>query len=108
MVGGRTVHSPAPPPQAYAAYLRARLALERPTPDLEAAARDVELALALMPRDGHLWATKAEILYRSGDEDGARAALARARLLAPDDPSVRALAAAWSRPGATASRTRAR
>ena len=79
--------------QAYAAYLRARLALEAEPADLAAAERELQRALHVEPRDPHLWTTLAEVELRRGDRDAALAAGRVALSLRPDYPPALQLVA---------------
>jgi Flp pilus assembly protein TadD len=92
-VDGQLVHSPPPPPSAYAAYLRARLAFEQEPPQLSEAQHHIEHALRLDPRDPHLWSTRAEIEERAGHADQALTSARRALAIRPGyPPAARVLA----------------
>ena len=80
------VSSRPPPPAAYEAYLRARLALDGEPPQLEEAQRSIERAIRYDPRDPHLWATRAEIEERSGRLDRAASSARRALVIRPGYP----------------------
>ncbi len=85
-VDGQVVQSPPPPPSAYDAYLRARLAMEQEPPQLDAARYHIGRALAVDPRDPHLWSTRAEIEERAGQREAAVEAARRALVLRPGYP----------------------
>ncbi len=86
VVDGEVVHSPPPPPSAYEAYLRARLALEHDPPRLDDARWYIEHALRIDPRDPHLWFTLAEIEERGGQVEEARASARHALAIRPGYP----------------------
>jgi len=79
----RLVRTPSPPPAAYEAYLRARLALERTPADLDGAREQVFVALRWHPGEPQLWVLLAEIEWRAGQLDAAEAALEQAQALRP-------------------------
>lgn len=79
--------------QAYAAYLRARVALEAEPADLATAERELQRALHVEPRDPHLWTSLAEVELRRGDRDAALAAGRVALSLRPDYPPALQLVA---------------
>lgn len=85
-VDGRLVSSSPPPPAAYEAYLRARLALDRDPPQLPEAQRWIERAIRFDPRDPQLWATRAEVEERAGQSDRAAASARRALAIRPGYP----------------------
>lgn len=85
-VDGEVVHSYPPPPSAYEAYLRARLAMEREPPQLEVAQHYIRRAIKADSRDPHLWATRAEIEEGLGKIDQAKASAQRALALRPGYP----------------------
>jgi Tfp pilus assembly protein PilF len=93
VVDGEVVHSPAPPSSAYAAYLRARLALEAEPPRIDEAQVAIDQALRVDPRDPHLWTMRAEIAARRGDGPAASAAIDRAFALSPGYPPAKKLQA---------------
>lgn len=86
VVDGQVVSSPPPTPSAYEAYLRARLAFEHEPPRLDDARFYIEEALRFDPRDPHLWATRAEIEERAGEQAEAAASARRALALRPGYP----------------------
>ena len=69
---------------SYAAYLRARLALEAQPADLVTAGAEIETALKIEPREPHLWTTLAEVELQRGDRDAALEASRIALQLRPD------------------------
>jgi len=69
---------------SYAAYLRARLALEAQPADLITAAREIELALKIEPKEPHLWTTLAEVELQRGDREAAIEASRMALQLRPE------------------------
>ncbi len=85
-VDGEVVHSAAPPPAAYEAYIQARLALSREPPQLDIAQHYIDRAIRIDPRDPHLWATRAEIQHHAGRAEQARASAERALSLRPGYP----------------------
>jgi Tfp pilus assembly protein PilF len=93
VVDGEVVHSPPPPSSAYAAYLRARLALEAEPPRLEEAQVEIDQALRADPRDPHLWTMRAEVAARRGDGRAATDAIDRAFALSPGYPPAKKLQA---------------
>ncbi|HUT99181.1 MAG TPA: tetratricopeptide repeat protein [bacterium] len=76
-------------PQTYSLAVYACLSLGR----TDRAEGYMNQGLALFPEDQGLWATKAQLLLSTGDLDGAREALRRARELTGDDPRLGPLAA---------------
>ena len=108
VVDGEVVHSSPPPSSAYAAYLRARLALEAEPPRLEEAQLEIEQALRADPRDPHLWTTRAEVAARRGDGPAATAAIDRAFALRPGYPPAKRLQARLSGGAASAAAATAR
>jgi cytochrome c-type biogenesis protein CcmH/NrfG len=96
------VRTPPPAPAAYEAYLRARLALERDPPQLDAARGHIIDALRWQPDEPQLWTVRGEIEWRAGDFAAAEQALDRALALRPDYPEAKALQAQIRAPGATA------
>jgi tetratricopeptide (TPR) repeat protein len=108
VVDGEVVSSPAPPPSAYEAYLRARLAFEHQPPQLHAAQFYIEEAIRFDPRDPHLWASRAEIEERAGKPVEAAASARRALAIRPGYPLAHeVLARVESRGAAGASATTA-
>lgn len=93
VVDGQVVHSTPPPSSAYAAYLRARLALDAEPPRLDEARESIEQALRADGRDPHLWTVRAEIAARMGDGAAANAAIDRAFALSPGYPPAKQLQA---------------
>ena len=85
-VDGQVVQSAPPPPVAYESYLRARLAMDRDPPQLEAAQQHIRRALKADPRDPHLWATRAEIEEQRGQIEQAMQSAQRALALRPGYP----------------------
>lgn len=94
------VTSPTVDHRAYAAYLRARLALEADPPDLARALQELDVALHYDRDDPHLWTTRGEVELALGDLDGARRSSARALALGPDYPPAQRLAARLDAPAA--------
>lgn len=86
VVDGEVVQSPPPPPSAYEAYLRARVAFEQEPPQLSEARYHIARALQMDPRDPHLWATQAEIEERAGQVEQATASARRALAIRPGYP----------------------
>ena len=73
--------------QPWAAEPRLQLALvEELDGDLRAANRDLGEAIERAPDDWQLWFVRARLKVKSGDVDGARRALERARQLNPRAP----------------------
>lgn len=99
-VDGEVVYSPPVASGAYAAYLRARLALEASPPRLDEAQRSIEHALRFDPRDPHLWTTRARIAALAGDTDGAVESATRALTLRPGYPPAQSVMAELDRGGA--------
>ncbi|MBX7081435.1 MAG: hypothetical protein K1X88_19695 [Nannocystaceae bacterium] len=97
LVDGQQVHSTPPTNAAYAAYLRARLALEAAPPRLADAKQAIDTAIALDPDDAQLWTVRAEIAARMGDGTTATKAVARALQLRPDYPPAKQLSARLGR-----------
>lgn len=87
------VRSTPPPPGAYEAYLRARLALERTPPQLDEARGYVLDALRWQDRDPQLWTTLAEIEWQLGNFAAAEHAIDRALVLRPGYPQAERLLA---------------
>jgi len=87
------VYSPTVHHQAYAAYLRARLVMEVQPAEYGAAEAHLRAALAVAPRDPHLWTTLAELELRRGDRDAALDAGRTALTLRPGYPAARQLVA---------------
>lgn len=92
------VHSPTVHYQAYAAYLRARLAMEAEPADpaaaeaaLAVARSHLEAALRVAPHDAHLWTTVAEVELRRGDREAALAASRKALTYRPEYAPARQL-----------------
>ena len=77
------VRSSPPPPGAYEAYLRARLALERAPAQLDEARAHILDALRWQDGDPQLWTTLAEIEWQLGNFAGAERAIDRALALRP-------------------------
>jgi Tfp pilus assembly protein PilF len=96
-VDGELVYSRPVSPAAYAAYLRARLAIEQDPPDLEGAREQIDVALRYDPNEPHLWTTRAEIDERRGAPEEARMAVERALELRPGYAPARALMARLGR-----------
>lgn len=92
-VDGELVETQAPPPAAYEAYLRARLALERDPPKLDEARAHILDALRWQGDEPQLWTLKAEIEWRAGEFDAAERALAEALDLRPNYPEAQRLLA---------------
>jgi len=69
---------------SYAAYLRARLALESQPADLITAGEEIETAIKIEPREPHLWTTLAEVELKRGDREAALEASRIALQLRPD------------------------
>jgi predicted Zn-dependent protease len=108
VVDGQVVHSTPPPSSAYAAYLRARLALDAQPPRLDEARAAIDQALRADGRDPHLWTMRAEIAARMGDGPGASAAIDRAFALSPGYPPAKQLQANLGAGKASAATTIAR
>ena len=87
-VEGELVYSRPPPPQAYEAYMHARLALDADPPQPEVALEYLQIALRADSKDPHLWATRAEAEAMVGDVDGARASANKALAIAPGYPKA--------------------
>lgn len=94
VVDGQTVYSPPVASSAYAAYLRARLAMASDPPRLPEARQWIQRALRADPADPHLWTTRGEIEARLGQRDHARASAQRALTLRPGYPPAQQLLAA--------------
>ena len=103
-VDGTLVASRPVAPPAYAAYLRARLALEANPPRLDEAAAAIDEALHFDRTDPHLWTTKALVEHRRGNDPAALDHLSTALDLQPDYPPATELAARI-RSGETTPRT---
>jgi predicted Zn-dependent protease len=87
------VASEAPAPAAYAAYLRARIALDRNPPQLDEARGHILDALRWQPDEPQLWTVKAEIEWKAGDFAAAERDLALALELRPGYPEAQRLLA---------------
>ena len=87
------VRTPAPSPAAYAAYLRAKLALERQPAQIEDARKHILDALHWQPNEPQLWTVKAQIEWAAGDFEAAEAALTQALALRPGYPEAQRLLA---------------
>lgn len=98
-VDGELVTSPPPPPSAYEAYLRARLALEQEPPGIEDARYYIGFALQIDPKDPHLWATQAEIEARAGETERAVASARKALAIRPGYPPAERVLARVSEQG---------
>ena len=85
-VDGELVSSRPPPPQAYEAYLMARIALDAEPPDYETALRHLRRAQRSDPQDPHLWATRAQAEALAGDPAQARLSAERALSISPGYP----------------------
>ena len=92
-VDDQLVETDPAPPLAYEAYIRARLALERDPPDLEAARGHIADALHWQSDEPHLWTLKAEIEWKAGDFAAAERSLAQALTLRPGYPEAQRLQA---------------
>ncbi len=92
-VKGALVSSEPVPPSAYAAYMRARIALEQRPPDYASAKRALSLAIRLDTNDPHLWTSLAEVEAAGGDLEAARGSIAYALELAPNYGPARVLSA---------------
>lgn len=79
----KLVRSTPPPPGAYEAYLRARLALDRNPPLLDEARGHILDALRWHDADPQLWTTLAEIEWQLGNFSAAEQAIDRALALRP-------------------------
>lgn len=77
------VRSTPPPPGAYEAYLRARLALERTPPLLDEARAHTLDALRWQDGDPQLWTMLADIEWQLGNFVAAEQAIDRALVLQP-------------------------
>lgn len=86
VVDGEVVHSPAPPPSAYEAYVRARLALDHDPPQLGEARYHLDRALRADPRDPHLWFTLAQLEELEGHVEEAKLSARRALTIRPGYP----------------------
>jgi cytochrome c-type biogenesis protein CcmH/NrfG len=93
------VRSSPPPPGAYEAYLRARLALERTPPLLDEARSHILDALRWQDRDPQLWTTLAEIEWQLGNFAAAEQAIDRALVLRPGYPEAERLLASMREHG---------
>jgi tetratricopeptide (TPR) repeat protein len=89
----KLVRSTAPPPGAYEAYLRARLALERTPPLLDEARGHILDALRWQDGDPQLWTVLAEIEWQLGNFAAAEQAIDRALALRPGYPEAERLLA---------------
>jgi len=78
-------------PQAYAAYLRAKLALEAQPPRYTLAKTELETALRYEPKDVYLWTQLAQVELWRGELRQAASALERARSIAPAYPAAKQL-----------------
>jgi len=92
-VDGELVATPPPSPAAYEAYIRARLALERDPPQLDAARKHILEALRWQPDEPQLWTVRAEIEWKAADLAAAERALAKALQLRPNYPEAQRLLA---------------
>jgi cytochrome c-type biogenesis protein CcmH/NrfG len=77
------VRSSPPPPGAYEAYLRAKLAFERTPPLLDEARAHILDALRWQDGDPQLWTMLAEIEWQLGNFAAAEQAIDRALVLRP-------------------------
>jgi cytochrome c-type biogenesis protein CcmH/NrfG len=91
--GEQLVRSSPPPPGAYEAYLRARLALERTPPLLDEARNHILDALRWQDGDPQLWTTLAEIEWQLGNFVAAEQAIDHALVLRPGYPDAERLLA---------------
>lgn len=66
--------------------------------DLAAARRDLDAGIALVPADPFGWYASASLAARAGDLARARADIARASNLAPDDAGIKTLQASLAKP----------
>jgi cytochrome c-type biogenesis protein CcmH/NrfG len=87
------VRSTPPPPGAYEAYLRARLALERTPPLLDEARAHILDALRWQDGDPQLWTMLGEIEWQLGNFTAAEQAIDRALVLRPGYPDAERLLA---------------
>lgn len=87
------VRSTPPPPGAYEAYLRARLALERTPPLLDEARGHILDALRWHDADPQLWTVLAQIEWQLGNFAAAEQAIDRALALRPGYPEAERLLA---------------
>ncbi len=85
-VDGEVVRSRPVDPSGYAAYVRARVAMDRNPPDLDEAREHLERALRNDPKDPHLWTTLGELEAMAGDQDLALGAAEYALQLRPGYP----------------------
>ena len=83
-IDDQLVTSPPVHHASYAAYLRARIALEAQPADLTTAAREIEAAIKIEPREPHLWTTLAEVELQRGDRQAALEASRIALQLRPE------------------------
>lgn len=90
-VDGELVYSDPVPSSAYAAYLRARLAMQSDPPQTDVARVNLEHALRYSPDDPQLWTARAEVEAADGDDDAAVAAAEHALALQPDYAPARRL-----------------
>ena len=65
---------------------------------LVAARRDLDAGIALVPADPFGWYASASLAARAGDLARARADIAKAASLAPDDAGIRTLSASLAKP----------
>jgi cytochrome c-type biogenesis protein CcmH/NrfG len=93
------VRSNAPPPGAYEAYLRARLALDRNPPLLDEARGHILDALRWQDGDPQLWTVLADIEWQLGNFAAAEQAIDRALALRPGYPEAERLLASMREHG---------
>lgn len=87
------VRSDPPPPAAYEAYLRARLALDREPPLLDEARGHIMDALRWQTNEPQLWTVLGEIEWKRGEFEAAERALDHALALRPGYPEAERLLA---------------
>lgn len=90
---GKLVASPPADERAYAAYLRARLAMEQTPAHYLEARQHIQDALQYAPKDAHLWTVCGQIELYLGNPREAFLASQRALQLQPNYPPARQLAA---------------
>ena len=93
---GKLVYSPPADARAYAAYVRARLAMEQE--DVSHARQYILEALQYAPKDAHLWTVRGQIERKLGNQKAALFASQRALELQPDYPPAQQLAASLQQP----------